>query len=74
MARADYVWVVTDATHAPIAAFTVKHELIGWLKRRTVGWTDLAESWEITRLRDGGNAVAPVRIGTAAELLAEAAP
>lgn len=76
MARAEYIWLVRDPDGDPIAAFTVKHELVGWLKRRTAGWehTDLASSWEITRLRDGGHAIAPVRVGTAAELLAEAAP
>jgi len=71
VARAEYVWVVRDATGDLLAAFTVKHELVAWLKRRTAGWThtQLAESWTVDRLRDGGHAIAPVRIGTAADLL-----
>lgn len=72
MARAEYIWVVRDGVGDLIAAFTVKHELVGWLKRRTTGWVGLAESWEITRLRDGGNVIAPMRVGTAAELIEEA--
>lgn len=72
MARAEYVWIVRDALGDLLAAFTVKHELVGWLKRRTAGWTGLAESWTVDRLRDGGHAIAPVRVGTAADLIAEA--
>ena len=38
MGKAIYVWVVTDNRGAggtpPIVAFTVKYELVGWLKRR----------------------------------------
>lgn len=73
MARAEYVWIVRDALGDLLAAFTVKHELVGWIKRRTAGWehVQLAESWTVDRLRDGGHAIAPVRVGTAAELLAE---
>ncbi len=33
MARASTIWVVTMA-HDVLAAFTVKHELVTWLKQR----------------------------------------
>lgn len=73
MARADYVWIVRDSLGDLLAAFTVKHELVTWLRRRTTGWehTQLRESWTIDRMRDGGLGE-PVRVGTAADLLAEA--
>lgn len=46
MARSTYVYVVTDATGTPVAAFTVKHELATWLDRNP-------RTWWITRVRDG---------------------
>jgi len=49
MSRSAYIWVVADATPVPVAAFTVKHELAGWLERRQEGRSGL----RITRLRDG---------------------
>lgn len=32
MARATYIWTVTqaDGSHPPVAAFTVKRELVAW--------------------------------------------
>lgn len=40
MARSETIWLVQlmGETVLPIAAFTVKHELITWLKRHREGW------------------------------------
>jgi hypothetical protein len=38
MARASYIYLVTDdLTDLPLSAFTVKYEMIGWLKRHKHG-------------------------------------
>ena len=53
MARSNYVYVVLENAYEGddvIAGFTVKHELISWLRRHpevTCG------SWQVIRLRDG---------------------
>lgn len=53
MARAHSIWIVRDIAdgfkRAPIGAFTVKHELITWLKREDVEPYELT----ITVVRDG---------------------
>lgn len=36
MARATYIYVVMDG-HEPLAAFTVKHELVSWVRRGHLG-------------------------------------
>jgi hypothetical protein len=33
MARSVYIWLVLGSEREPLAAFTVKHELITWLER-----------------------------------------
>ena len=55
MARSSYIYLVKtvcdyDAPGVPLAAFTVKHELITWLKRKT--GAELADM-ELWRLHDG---------------------
>lgn len=53
MARAHSVWIVRDIEDGyqrdPIGAFTVKHELVSWLKREDVDPYGLT----ITVVRDG---------------------
>jgi len=58
MSRASYIWVVTDGGPAPIAAFTVKHELARWLSRTLRDRSAMT----ITRLRDADPSIAPVAI------------
>ena len=56
MARSSYVYVAQNDEGMPIAGFTVKHELVTYLRKRgadSVGG--------VVRLRDGGQ-------GSAAEL------
>lgn len=52
MARAHSVWVVMGMA-APIAGFTVKHELVDWLRERMQQWP-LRPPVFIYRLADGG--------------------
>lgn len=50
MARSQYIYVVEEQHNSGdrlVAAFTVKHELVTWLKMNT-GW-----NYTVTRLRDG---------------------
>lgn len=56
MARSSYIYVVYptpdyDVDSAPIAAFTVKHELVRWLTRKD---PKELENLSVTRLPDGG--------------------
>ena len=56
MARADYIWVVTTGPEwSPpgkvVSAFTVKHELVHWLKGRAENGPQVS----VTRVRDGGH-------------------
>ncbi|MFC4373286.1 hypothetical protein ACFO5K_04155 [Nocardia halotolerans] len=46
MARSTYIYVVTDGLGV-ISAFTVKHELVSWLRRNP------APSHRVTRVNDG---------------------
>jgi hypothetical protein len=56
MARSQYIYVVTGiASRRPVAAFTVKHELITWLNARN-GHSML----RIWRLGDGHNATVEI--------------
>lgn len=52
MARAHYLYIVTNDYGAILAAFTVKHECVSWLER------ELAEGrpthyWDVIRVPDG---------------------
>jgi hypothetical protein len=58
MARAHTVWIVIK-NKTPVCAFTVKHELISWLKENRKGWN----LWEVWKLPDGGHPIfAPTRL------------
>ena len=50
MARSYSVWVVMGL-HAPIATFTVKHELETWLERLVTA----SKTNTVYRFRDGGS-------------------
>lgn len=57
MARSSYIYVVQptpdyDVDSIAIAAFTVKRELMGWLKRKDPGEL---RGLSVTRLPDGGH-------------------
>lgn len=52
MARSGAVYFVWDSCSWPLAGFTVKHELVSWLKRRKDTYDDLVEM-EVWRVRDG---------------------
>lgn len=55
MARSQYIYMVVDQSGGPVlAVFTVKHELITWLDRRTTG----AAEDEVWRHHDGGDPAA----------------
>lgn len=61
MARSTYVYVVLDKStshYGPVAAFTVKHELVTWLNSMAV----VADRVEVWRIRDSAEADTPVRI------------
>ncbi len=48
MARSTYIYVVTDGRDV-VAAFTVKHELVSWLR------AGRAPSLSVTRVNDGAH-------------------
>lgn len=48
MPRSTHIYLVTSLAGSPIAAFTVKHELVSWWRRER---PDACLAW---RLRDGG--------------------
>lgn len=54
MARSGCVYFVWDSCAWPLAGFTVKHELVAWLKRRKDTYDDLVEM-EVWRVRDGNH-------------------
>jgi hypothetical protein len=56
MARASSVWIVED-NFGPLAAFTVKRELIAWLSRFPVTF-----GWKVTRLVDNSPDYAPIDV------------
>lgn len=56
MSRASYVYVIEDG-HGAIAAFTVKHELVAYLRGRH-GWE--FGDWKVVRLRDAQPSYTPV--------------
>jgi hypothetical protein len=49
MARAHSIWVVVDGG-VPVAAFTVKHELVTWLNRYG---PDARSYFKLYKIRDG---------------------
>jgi hypothetical protein len=53
MSRASYIWIVTNAQGGILAAFTVKHELVSWLRSEPgkIRW------WNVERVRDGNPAL-----------------
>lgn len=71
MARADYIWIVLDGAHI-VRAFTVKHELITWLRSQVEDDAAAGTYLEIHRARDGGHHGEPLFMGFARELIEEA--
>lgn len=56
MARSSYVYVAIDVNDEPMAAFTVKHELVSWLagrKQPEPGNPGDPIVWRVVRLPDG---------------------
>ena len=53
MARGEYVWLIQPQTGRAIAAFTVKHELLDWIRLRQAGPDPLDDDAEVWRLREG---------------------
>lgn len=51
MSRAISIWVVTNMRH-PVGAFTVKHQLISWLRKMQVQYGDIS-TYAVSRYRDG---------------------
>jgi hypothetical protein len=50
VSRSTYVYIANDEASGPIGAFTVKHEFIHWLQKRTAQELLLLTLY---RLRDG---------------------
>ncbi len=65
MARSSYVYVITipsimkDLSDDVLAAFTVKHELVSWLKSYHIKQPERFEKLNITRVPDGGRDAHP---------------
>lgn len=61
MARAYTIWIVQayGGCSTPLAAFTVKHELVTFLQGKTRGKLDELVVW---RMRDGDKTAVPERI------------
>lgn len=68
MARAEYIWTVQIGGQTS-RCFTVKHELISWLRRGFP--SEALRELDVVRFRDGAGRDEPVALGTAADLLAE---
>lgn len=54
MARSRHVYVVMGAVEVPIAGFTVKHELVAWIKRKEHAPDSPLRFMRVFRLDDGG--------------------
>lgn len=67
MARSTCVYAVLTEGWTPLAAFTVKHELVTWLRRQG----DAARGLEVWRCGDGLSRGKPVELDVA-ELLGDA--
>ena len=74
MPRSTYVYVVMEgrgqARDLPVAAFTVKHEMINWLARQFDGADPTFATLDVYRCRDGWTwDTPPARMGTALDVL-----
>jgi hypothetical protein len=61
LARAEYIYVVT-ASGIPVAAFTVKHELVAWRDRYLVNVGIFVSNYRVFRLRDNSRYDEPVEL------------
>jgi len=68
MPRASYVYVVR-LTGTLVAAFTVKHELVTWLRVRLAEAPHLEDLYRVTRLRDGQGPETALSMGTARRVI-----
>ncbi len=71
MARSQYIYLVVESGYdwsTPRAAFTVKHELVSWLRAHKPSGAN--SEFEVFRLADGNRNQPPVGLDLA-ELLAE---
>jgi len=57
MARSTYIYLVTDCFDRPLASFTVKHELIFWLKRHGI-YKIYKDPLTLYRIKDNPQGVA----------------
>ncbi|MER7280385.1 hypothetical protein ABT369_38710 [Dactylosporangium sp. NPDC000244] len=72
MSRSNYVYIVQHpTTQIPLAAFTVKHELMSWITRRLADDTLLPQT-PVWRVRDGWRTGEQVLLGTVAQALERA--
>jgi hypothetical protein len=70
MPRAAYIYVVRQyPLKSLVAAFTVKHELVTWLRRRLVEAPLLVDLYLVTRLRDGQGPETALHMGTARQVI-----
>lgn len=53
MSRASSIWLVKEPSGEVVAAFSVRHELVSWLKRIERDEGILAVSWQIEQRKDG---------------------
>jgi len=53
MTRSSYIYIVEHPEdNRALAAFTVRHECVAWLKR--MDQATRIDTWPVTRVRDGG--------------------
>ena len=56
MARASYIYLVMELSiDIPIGAFTVKHEMVTFLKNEAAGYCMPERQLSVYRVPDGGN-------------------
>jgi hypothetical protein len=55
-----------------VAAFTVKHELVTWLRNRLAEAPHLADLYLVTRLRDGQGPETALHMGAAWRIINDA--
>jgi hypothetical protein len=54
MARAHSIFILRrQRDRSVVGAWTVKRELIGWLARCNITWTNMESIYEVIRVRDG---------------------
>jgi len=68
MPRASYIYVVR-LSGGLVAAFTVKHELMTFLRHRTEMAPHLTEHYRVHRVRDGQAALPALFMGTARQVI-----